>query len=103
MRLTYYTVAAVAARLPLVRLISAVMPMIYDLIVRAAGLRRVLTGVCYSSSEPAFQKVAPSELLTNFVDRGSFNARNAIVTCSHVVNAFRGTPRAKGCLEFSNC
>jgi hypothetical protein len=57
-----------AARFPLVRLISVVMPVISKLADLRCGLWRVLTRVCYISGEPAFQKVAPIERLANFVN-----------------------------------
>jgi hypothetical protein len=89
-----------AARLPLVRLNSAVTPMILR---PTAGLRRVLTGVSYSPSGSDFQKVAPIERLANFGDRKRrFDARSGTMTCLHVLHAFGGAQSAKGCLEFSN-
>jgi hypothetical protein len=70
MRLTYYTVAAVL--LPAYLWCGSLVPScqgFQDQLVRAAGLRQVLTGMCHIPSEPAFQKVAPIERLANCLDR----------------------------------
>jgi hypothetical protein len=56
------------------------------MLIRAAGLRRVLTGFA-TTPEILLSKALPlSERLANYGDsRGHFDARSAHVTCSHVL------------------